>query len=410
MKVAGIIAEYNPFHNGHFYHVKKTKELTGADYVIAVLSGDYVQRGVPAFLDKETRTRMALQCGVDLVIELPMAFATSAAADFASYGVHLLNATGITDFLSFGCEIGDLSILDQIASVCQTEPPEFKQTLKESLGAGLSYPKARQLAIEACLPSAKEIPLEMPNLILAVEYLGALQKSRSSIKPVFIKRSDKGYHSQRASGQFLSASAIRSLCLSQEPSAVIPYMPKRAFQLLATSWKRFGPLSADDFSQALGYRLLACRNEPLWEYADISRELANRMKKNLTFYSDYEGFAQSLKTKAYTRVRINRALLHLLFSITKQDMEKWKKEPVPYIRVLGFQKKAASLLAAMKTYGKAPVLAGLSHYEAVLSPEGKDLLEKELTASRFYEQTACKKYNIPLPREEARRPLIVEEG
>ena len=415
MKVAGIIAEYNPFHNGHQYHIEETKKRTGADYIIAVMSGDYVQRGAPAFLGKEHRTRMALMGGADLVIELPFPFATASAEDFALYGVSLLQATGVTNFLSFGCEEDNLSLLKQIASLCLEEPPAFQEALKASLKQGEPFPKARQKALKACCPELEEISLSLPNLILAVEYIKALIKLHSSITPILISRCDHGYHSEVPMEQYASASAIRGLCMSSAKSAsdsegpvsALSYMPRESYEILSQVWNQYAPVCGNDISQALGYRLLACRNGNLTQYADISPELSHRIVHHMTAYTNFESFSEQLKTKAYTRTRIQRALLHLLFSITKEDMKFWKEGTPSYIRILGFRKSAGPLLSALQREASVPVLKSLAGYDKVLSPKGKELLEKELFVSHFYYQTAAAKFQSKVPKDEFRRPLVI---
>ena len=289
MKTAGIIAEYNPFHRGHQYQIDALRARTRADFIVVAMSGDFVQRGEPAVFDKYTRTRMALSCGADLVLELPVAFATSSAEDFAACGVALLDKLGAVDILCFGSELGEL------------EPEEFKSRLRELLKRGLSYPAARYAALSD--HGVLKNPLSSPNNILAVEYLKALKRRKSAIAPVTIRREGQGYHELEAPERCLpSASAIRKLILEGKPERWRSLLPEAALAALLSEGAEAAPIRTDDMSLLLQYRLLESVRDgrDLSRYADLSPELAARLEKSIPDVSGYSGCVTMLKTRGYT--------------------------------------------------------------------------------------------------------------
>ena len=251
MKTVGIITEYNPFHNGHRYQIRKARELTGADFVVTAMSGDFVQRGEPALFDKYTRTAMALEGGADLVLELPVRFATSSAEDFAACGVALLDRLGVVDHLCFGSELGRLDVLEQTADILVAEPDGFREELRKCLAAGYSYPRAREMALmkvmEAGERRSDDNMLSSPNNILGIEYLKALKRRDSRIQPLTIRRKGQGYHEtalpEESKAQFPSASALRKAC-------------QDAFVSGTFSHETWVPVFPDDLSLLLDARLL----------------------------------------------------------------------------------------------------------------------------------------------------------
>ncbi len=368
VKVAGIIAEYNPFHNGHSYHIEETRKLTGADYVVAVMSGNFVQRGAPAVMDKFLRTRMALMGGADVVLELPVPFATASAEDFAMAGISVLNQTGVVDAVCFGSECGDTGLLTQAASVLVKEPAPYKKALKQELKNGVSWPLARSRALSGLVtdmePEALEALLSSPNNILGLEYCKALLKTKSEIARVTVRRKDSGYHDLSLEHALSSASAIRRVMekvdylpdqnLEKVTELLMGHMPPEALALVGAAWHQILPMVPNDFSSMLCYKLFSC-NEDLTDYMDVSRELADRIRNELTWFQDIDSFAGHLKTRQYTRTRINRALLHILLDIRTEQVSEWKEEGYcPYLRILGFSRQAVPLLTAMKKNASAP--------------------------------------------------------
>ncbi|MBP3700653.1 MAG: nucleotidyltransferase family protein, partial [Lachnospiraceae bacterium] len=382
MKVAGIIAEYNPFHNGHAYHIAETRRLTGADYIVVAMSGDFVQRGEPAILDKYARARMALQNGADLVIELPTAYACGSAEYFATGAIRTLQSLGVVDVISFGCETQDVTLLTQLAKLYQAEPDEYSTALQTFLRQGLTYPQARAAATEQYLAENGTLPSDMtseqfhallasPNTILGIEYIKAILKYHAAMETVLIPRYGN-YHSLDLETSYASATAIRALLTENKPICQTPSALKMlAHQVPADAYGQISTrrdhMCADDFSGALGYALLAARNGNLTQYVDMSPDLADRILSHLTEYTGWSVFVDQIKTKQMTRSRISRALLHLLLQIRSEQMNTWRQDDfVYYARALGFHKRAAYLLGAIKKNSTVPMLTKLADAKDVL--------------------------------------------
>lgn len=415
MKVAGIIAEYNPFHKGHAYHIECTRKLTGADYIIIVMSGDFVQRGTPALLDKYLRCEMALSQGADLVLELPVAYATASAEFFAMGAVSLLDKLGVTDTLCFGSECGDLESLSCLAAHLGEESPALREVIQTELKAGHPYPAARQHALEICSeipgaasPSARmsreEIQslLSEPNNILALEYLKALQCRNSSIQPITIKRRSSGYHDIATDTEFVSATAIRRLYQSENLAGLADAVPVSVQKLLECEYKNRFPIYTNDFSMCLYYRLLMEKEQdnPLSSYQDVSNELGLRIYNELPAYEDYEGFCQHIKTRQYTLTRINRSLLHILLNIRAEDYPFYSMHDyIPYIRVLGLRKASSTLLSAIKKNCSVPLVSKMADAGSQLNTCGQKMLSQEVFASNLFRKMQENKFHTVLPNE-----------
>ena len=305
MKTAAVIAEYNPFHTGHRYQIEQTRRLTGADYVLAVMSGDFVQRGAPAIYNKYIRTRMALLEGADAVIELPVLYALSSAEFFAQGGVRLLDRLGTVDFLSFGSEEGELSPILFCADLILSSPSGYQDSLSCLLRQGLSFPAARSRAILAlCRPADREAAgrvLTAPNNILALEYCKSLLAQKSRIRPITLKRQGNSYHDTALnsdSSGFSSASAIRN-AIERGLSGVEENYPGHF-------------LTADDFSALLHYRLLMEQEDGFCQYLDCSREISDKIIKNITRFTSFTDFCSLLKSKDVTYTRNSRNQKHIL--------------------------------------------------------------------------------------------------
>lgn len=392
MKVAGLVAEYNPFHKGHFYHVEKTKELTGADAVIAVMSGNFVQRGAPAVMPKRLRTACALRSGVSAVFELPVYYATASAEYFALGAVSLLERLGCVDVLCFGSECGDIRILDEVADILEIEPEAYKTSLRQGLKDGLSFPAARQRALKCY-----ETILSAPNNILGIEYLKALKRLNSSIKAYTVRREGAGYHDTAIGETFCSASAIRAN-IGHFPQ-ILPQIPENCHDLLLESKDRSFPIQSNDFSLLLKAKLLKETKDSLTAYADVSRELAARIVNCRNHFLNLEQFISLLKTKELTYSRISRALFHILLGITKQNMENCLASGyVCYARLLGFREEDTPFLKLIKDRAQIPVLTKLSK-GAILEEPGKAMLEADLYAADLYESVATDRFHTAFTNE-----------
>lgn len=400
MKITGIIAEYNPFHNGHAYHIKKAKEVTGADKVIVVMSGDFVQRGAPAILPKHLRAKAALDAGADLVIELPVCYACASAEFFALGSVSLLNNLECVDSLCFGSECGDITHLKQLAHILAEEPELYKRCLQEHLRQGYAFPAARQNALKEYLKDVSfSHILEHPNNTLGIEYLKAIARLQSNIKPYTIQREGAGYHTDTLHNQFSSASAVRAaLQTTSDLDVIAGHIPNTFFASLQEHYRSRFPICADDFSLLLKYRLLQETNASLVQYADISEELANRIIKNRNAFLSFSQFCTILKTKELTYTRISRALMHLLLNIKKRDIPFWQKGHHEYIRILGFRTESTELLTLIKQQAKLPLLTKLTTANT-LSLSGKTMLAMDVYAADLYESVVTDKFQTPFQNE-----------
>ncbi len=407
MKINGIIAEYNPFHNGHKYLLDTSKAISGADYTIAIMSGNFVQRGGPALTDKHTRAEMALRGGADLILELPPYYATASAEAFAYGAVSILNSLGTVDTLSFGSECGDLGLLTSIASLLVTEPEEYRLLLRSKLNLGMNFPSARATALSEYLGSDKSFQiLSSPNNILGIEYLKALNRQESNIRPLTITRSDNGYHSEDIKGEFCSASAIRKALLSSVPLSELSYaLPESSACLLSSSQNRIAFVSENDFSEVLYYRLLSERDRGYEKYPDVSEELSDRIKNKLSAFRDYSSFCDILKTKEVTYSRISRCLLHIMLDLVDAP-SKDIPPAIPYVRVLGFRKEAENLLSAICNHSSIPVITKLTDAKNSLSDKDYLRFQNDLRISQFYLGIAAQKRKS-VPINEYTHPMII---
>ncbi len=405
MKTVGLITEYNPFHNGHAYHIEKAKMLTGADRVIVVMSGDFVQRGAPAVMPKHLRAESALLSGASLIIELPVCFATGSAEYFAQGSISLLNQLGCIDSICFGSECGDLHLLKEIAQILADEPIEYQTALKQALKEGASFPAARQEALNIYSDKYSEI-LASPNNILGIEYLKALAKIHSKMEPFTIKRIGAGYHDMDIDGQFSSATAIRSdiyqLADVNSSSESLPLthiqtqVPSSCHELMKKNYQTRYPVKADDFSLLLKAKLLSETAGSLSHYLDMSPELANRILRLRNDYLSFEQFCDLLKTKELTRSRISRSFIHVLLGITN-DWLTAMKAPAPYARILGFRRDHADLLGILKRTSGIPLIT--SPARAVLADTAYQMLELDIYASNLYESVITDLYGTPFHNE-----------
>lgn len=391
MKVVGIVAEYNPFHKGHAYHIQKAKELTGSDYCIVVMSGDYTQRGVPAMIDKYSRAQMALSNGADLVFELPVRFATSSAEGFATSAISLLNATGIVTDLCFGSECGDVTKLTKIAKVLLEEPEEYKEVLKRELKNGHSYPVARNMALQGldCWDFDSLKILSMPNNILGIEYIKALLKTNSAMKPVTIKRKGSNYNDCSLSELYSSALAIRSsIATTENLENIYSDVPKNVYEIMKEKQNISFPIVPDDFSEMLHYKLLSEKDNGFTDYIDVNADLSDRIVKNVYQYKNYESFCDLLKTKNMTYTRISRCLLHILLDL------KTKETIMPsYLRILGLNTRAGDLSKALKENCSLPLISKLADAKKQLSDEAFELLKEDVFASNLYDTVLSHKFD-----------------
>ena len=435
MKVTGIIAEYNPFHKGHKYQIDYCKKKLNSDYVIVAMSGDYVQRGTPALLPKHVRAEMALRCGADLVLEMPVSVSTASAEAFAMGGVSMLDGLHIVDSLCFGSEYGKVSALMELAEILVEEPEEYRQLLKEFLSNGLSFPSARCQALTeyfrnphnftgddfdgVLTPLLNQIVqiLNSPNNILGIEYCKALLRLKSNIKPVTLKRQGMGYHETLAEtdgsdrfsctdgNTFASASAIRELLkatLTPETiSRIASQVPDEISLLLASSLQRNEFLTEDALDPLLSYCILKENADSFCSYLDVSRDLAERIMNRSNELNGFLQAASFLKTKELTQSRIQRALLHIILGIREVPAT------VPYARVLGFRRESSTLLKEIKDSSSIPLITKLADVNSLLDESGRSFLYETVFSSNLYEKLLCQKSSRNFVHEYQKQIVIL---
>lgn len=363
MNIVGIIAEYNPFHNGHLYHLRQCAKLARAEACVVVMSGNFTQRGEPAVFDKWTRSRLAVQCGADLVLELPFAYAVNSAEGFARGGVGILDRLGCVTHIGFGAEQGSLCDLARLSAFLAEETAEFQEQLRRFLAEGCSYPKARQRSLETCLGAELAGLSTTPNNILAVEYLKQLRRQKSDIKPIMVKRKGAGYFDEQPAGAFASASAIRHTLTPEQRKKCVPPQVEAAF-----SAKR----------EVRGYfelaRSLILRSSPeeLSRILSVGEGLENRMKAQVRACRDLEEFVERTAAKRYPKTRIRRILCQLLVGLSSF-------EDCFYARVLAASEKGKRVIRQSKKQGQLPLLTNINK-EASL-PE---LIKYDILASDLY--------------------------
>lgn len=409
MNVTGIIAEYNPFHNGHLYQLNKIKEQ-GADYVIIVMSGDFTQRGIPALSDKYMRTKIALACGADLVLELPSLFSASSAFYFARAGVALLDKIGVTDTLSFGCETEDTRLLNETSSFLLTESPVYQQELQKHLRTGNSFPKSRALSIQKILGDNVSSLLSSPNNILALEYCMALMERKSNIVPSPIKRNGDSFHESELHAHVNpSATAIRtSFSGSTFPDLIRPFIPSAAFDEMLASYNQTYPIQLNDFSSLLHYQLLLDEKKGFSGYCDLTDNLSDRIIKHISHYQSFSQFCDLLKSKDMTYTRINRCLLHILLHQTSDMLQQSvENDYISYARVLGFKESSLPLLHSIKKNTDIPILTKPSAARTLLSEHALTSFEQDILTSHIYQSVVCSKFSVPFNNEYQRQIVLL---
>ena len=394
MKTVGLITEYNPFHNGHQFHIKEALRLTGADAAIVIMSGDFVQRGTPAILPKHLRAEMALKCGASLVLELPVFYATGSAEYFAYGAVSILHGLGCVDTICFGSECGDIEKLQQIASILANEPDSLKNALQNYLKQGFSFPVAREKALTDYTSNSELASvLSKPNNTLAIEYLKALSRLNSKIKPYTITRQGAEYHDLEANALFSSASAIRKQIVEQHSCAMLSgQVPEEVLAILDKNYGMRFPVFENDFSLLLKYKLLLETKDSLYTYLDVTPDLANRIIHQRNAFLNWQQFCEVLKTKELTYARISRVLLHILLDIRKEDT------PPLYARVLGFSKGKKEILRKIKDTRTIPLITKL---------DTNPIYTKDIYASNLYESVVTEKYQTPFINEYQKQIVII---
>ncbi|KYZ77623.1 hypothetical protein AXX12_04230 [Anaerosporomusa subterranea] len=358
MKTVGIIAEYNPFHNGHLWHVEQAKQQSGSDYCVAVMSGQFTQRGEPAAFDKWARAAMAVMGGVDLVLELPAVFTVRSAQYFATAGVQLLNSLGLVTHLAFGAENPDLTLLQQAADLNNTD---IGPALRQRLTSGVTY--AAALADCLSISGASVNVLSQPNNILAIEYLRAISRFAQTITPVIIPRRHSHYHDTEVTSPFASASAVRQALINGNNNALQCALPPASLSLIKQRLAEGrGPVIYEAFTTPILYKLRTARLSDLAELPDIAEGLHHKLAAEALKSTTIEELLTRVKSKRYTRTRLQRILIHALLGLSKQQIETFDQCGPLYARVLAFNEKGRLLLKAVAEYASIPIITKTAHF------------------------------------------------
>ena len=380
MTIAAVICEYNPFHNGHKYQLDMIRKKLNVEYIICIMSGDYVQRGEPAIFSKEIRTRFALENGADLVLQLPIAYATGSADLFATGAVTLLNRLGCVDYLCFGSECGDIDTLCICAEKLLTEGQVGSEGMRALMKQGNTFAKSRYLLFPEF-----EMLLAHSNNVLALEYIMALMRTKSSIKPYTIKREGQNYDDDTITGNetFLSASALRSAFKKGEIDKIrkyVPYDPETIEQK---------PIFVNDYSSEVFYALLTKQNT-IHEHLETSEDLTKRMISELYSFTDFTSYVDLIKAKNYTFTRISRTLFHILLGIKGSNtMYKEMIAHISHIKVLGFRESSKDLLTIISDKSSITLMTKVPTVYDSLNSLTKSVVDDELFASSLYNQK-CK--------------------
>lgn len=402
MKAVGVIVEYNPFHNGHALHLEGAKNASGADVVIAAMSGNFLQRGEPALVSKWTRAKMALEAGVDLVFELPYQYATQQAEIFAFGGVSLLQSAGC-ESVCFGSESGDIKAFEHTYEFLNEHEHIFQSKIKQHMQNGVSYPKALSLSFLDLGPTDTMIDLSQPNNILGYQYIKAARRLKQPLKMLTVQRKSAGYHDEHfASSTIASATSIRSALFSknQQIAEILNYVPETTYKLLLQYMEQYGTFHHwEQYWQLLKYRLLSSSPEELKAIYEVEEGIENRMLAHVIDADSFKDFMMRIKTKRYTWTRIQRICLHILTNTKKNEMDVADKQ-IPYLRLLGMSEKGRQYLSENKKQITIPIISKLSAYKEVdiavdirasklyqmaISPEKQELYQ-DFTATPIYQE------------------------
>ncbi len=393
MRTVGLITEYNPFHNGHLYHLNESKRITGSEYSVAVMSGNFLQRGEPALVDKWTRTRMAIDNGVDLIIELPVIYSCQSAEFFAFGAIKILESLGFIDGICFGSELGNIKQLDYIAEVLNSEPESYRQHLRFKLEQGNSYPKSREYALINYLKESNTLDsstiidiVSNPNNILSIEYLKSLKKIGSDIRPFTLKRINSNYHDKELSGAISSATAIRQQLFSSDVLENIKHaVPSSTYKHLESFYnENKGFNSLNNFSVILLYLLRNSTPEELRKILDVNEGLDNRIIDCSSKNSSIDEILDCISTKRYTMTRLRRILIHLLLNLNESTIKSLHTYGPQYIRVLGFNAKGIEILKQAKKTSQLPIITKFADYTKLNNSILNQMIELDKKATDIY--------------------------
>mgnify|MGYP000093436557 CR=1 FL=1 len=386
MNITGIITEYNPFHNGHKFHLEEAKKQTNCDGVICIMSGNFVQRGGPAIVDKWQRTEMALNNGVDLIIELPTFYAVSSAEFFAKGAVSILNSLGVVDNIFFGSECGDSKKLLEIAKVLVSEDSDFQNLLKRNLSLGLTFAKSREKSLIEYL-NDEDINniVTSSNNILGIEYIKSILKLNSKIKPYTINRINSGYNSLNVNDSICSASAIRNALKNNSLNTINYTMPKDTYDIINRVIESgFNLVYNEDFYQILSSIIIRDKDN-LTDYFEVNEGIENKIYNSIFKCHNIETLQNEIKSKRYTMTKISRTLNNIMLGIKGDDILKTKDlTNIPYVRVLAFNEKGCEILKEIKKNSEIEVITKFSKIKYINSNIFNTLINYDIKATNMY--------------------------
>ncbi|MEH7502443.1 nucleotidyltransferase [Neobacillus drentensis] len=401
MRAVGLIVEYNPFHNGHAYHLQTSKEAAEADVVIAVMSGNFLQRGEPALVSKWQRTKMALQNGVDIVFELPYRFATQKAETFANGAVSILDSVGC-DSLCFGSESGDLSTFLQTIDYLEVQQRTFNENIKQYIDTGVSYPKALSLAFQQLPDADKYLDIAKPNNILGLEYIKAIKQQKSTVSPMTIPRKNADYHDEHfASATIASATSIRKAIFTENDrqTEIDQYVPEQTKLLLKDYLQQYQVFHQwENYWNYLQFRLIHSSSDELKEIYEMEEGLENRLLASALSTNNFHEFMQQIKTKRYTWTRLQRLCVHILTNTKKEEMMR-HSEKASYLRLLGMTTMGREYLNKKKSNLSLPLISKLSSFK-------EKEINLDIKAARVYSLGVPSHLKYKMLRQEFEQPPI----
>jgi len=390
MRAVGIIVEYNPFHNGHKWHLEAAKKQSGCPFVIGVMSGNFMQRGEPALFDKWKRAEMAIRGGVDLIIELPAVFAVRSAQYFATGGIRLLNSLGIVSHICFGAEHADCAVLKKIAT--STGDTQVIKDLHIHLQSGYTYAAALERALHNNYPISPDI-ITSPNNILAIEYLRAIEKFAPQLIPIPITRQQSQYRDATITLPFASATAIRfallkSMSMTDEISSAIPFTTLNIINKLLT--EKRGPVSFNNLSNVILAQLRLASLEKLEQIPSVSEGLHYKLRDSALLSANINQLFSLLKSKRYPYTRLQRIIIHSLLGTTKTQLALFDESGPLYARILAFNQQGRLLLKHINQNSSIPIITKTTHFlssnergRSLLTPL-QDMLAIDTVASDIY--------------------------
>lgn len=403
MKILGLITEYNPFHFGHKYHLESSKKELNTSHTLAVMSGSFVQRGEPSLVDKWTKARMAIDNGVDLVIELPSIYSLQSAELFALGSMKILDSTKVVDFISFGSESGDIRPLERIAEILLDEPAIFKESLKKSLNLGNSFSVSRSKAVETTYrelyhsrdEDVTDI-IKKSNNILGIEYLKAIKTLKSSIKPYTIERLGHSYNDTQIDSKIASATGIRKKVHDDGIHSIRELVPEATYLHLVEFYKEYEKFNyLNRYNQIIDYILVNKSKDSLREIFDMEEGLENRLKKINESSHSIDELVHNTSTKRYPKTRIQRILMHLLFDFKKSEIKDIFKAPNDYIRVLASNQKGLEILKKIKDKSDIHIISKFADHKAIDNKNIDLILNYEKKGTDlFYLGIKRKEYNM----------------